>query len=371
MRIVLRPALLSVLTTVIAFNGMAQTTRQSQRWPPSMPAARSEDYAGSAACVACHRAQARQTSSEMGLSVMLPAQSGVFSKHSQFSYQRGPYTYTLRRTSADASLNIADGHGKIAVPVFAAVGSGKTWQAYLLERDGAYFRAPLDYLTSQSKLVPDPEADSALPKSLQRTLGKQLTPENLSNCFRCHSPVSVFDHRVDLTRTAPGIQCETCHGPGAGHVAGMRAHKRKDSAIFNPARLSAEDRYDFCNQCHASAAAMRAQNPHGVQSVTSPAYRLETSRCWSRDDARIGCSTCHDAHAPMVRKTAAYDIKCLACHRQSGAPRKNGATLAKACPAGKHDCVSCHMPRYSIPNNPLLFTDHRIRIAAAGAPYPE
>jgi hypothetical protein len=29
------------------------------------------------------------------------------------------------------------------------------------------------------------------------------------------------------------------------------------------------------------------------------------------------------------------------------------------------------MTKVAVPNSPILFTDHRIRIAATGAPYPD
>jgi hypothetical protein len=72
-----------------------------------------------------------------------------------------------------------------------------------------------------------------------------------------------------------------------------------------------------------------------------------------------------------VRETAAYDGKCLACHAQAvGAPMVVNQP-GKACPVGQRDCAGCHMPKVSVPNFPILYTDHRIRIARAGAPYPE
>ena len=40
------------------------------------------------------------------------------------------------------------------------------------------------------------------------------------------------------------------------------------------------------------------------------------SRFWATaGDPRITCIACHNPHQPLVHSTAAYDIKCLACHR--------------------------------------------------------
>jgi hypothetical protein len=46
-----------------------------------------------------------------------------------------------------------------------------------------------------------------------------------------------------------------------------------------------------------------------------------------------------------------------------------GAT-APACKVGVKDCASCHMPRVDLPGTHFKFTDHRIRIARQGDPYP-
>jgi formate-dependent nitrite reductase cytochrome c552 subunit len=36
----------------------------------------------------------------------------------------------------------------------------------------------------------------------------------------------------------------------------------------------------------------------------------------------------------------------------------------------KANCVTCHMPKIELPGAHARFTDHQIRIARAGEPYP-
>jgi hypothetical protein len=78
---------------------------------------------------------------------------------------------------------------------------------------------------------------------------------------------------------------------------------------------------------------------------------------------------CHDPHKPLVQDSTAYDAKCLKCHAELGSPPF--ATLEPACTVGTKDCVSCHMPKFEIPNVHATFTDHFIRVVRPGAKFPE
>lgn len=361
--------LMAALMAGFAVHNAAQTATRTA-WQSTHSATRSEDYAGPAACGGCHEAQAeKQMDSEMALSLMRPAESRVLADHAELGFVRGGFTYTLRREGGQSIFTVEDEHGKISEPVYLVVGTGRVFQAYLIQHAGSYYRVPVDYFAARGKLGLDTEADAALPVSLETALGKRLSMKDVQGCLRCHSPATVVGDRLDAEHITPGITCEVCHGPGAKHVAALLAGKPEEAAIFNPAHLTAGEKYDFCSQCHTSAANMKAGNPHGVHSVVSPAYRLEMSRCWSRTDERSHCIACHDPHEPMARETSAYDSKCLACHRQSAAVQS--ALPGKACHKGQRDCAGCHMPRVAVPNSPILFTDHRIRIAAEGAPYPD
>ncbi len=354
-------------------NGNAQTADKSKiaPWKPTNAAVRIEDYAGSAACAECHiNEPQKQMLSEMGRSVARPADTPLLREHAEMSFPRPPYTYTLRTKDGETSFTASDGKNKITEPVYLVVGSGTVFQAYLIEHGGAYYRVPADYFAAQGKLGADPEATPELPVSLETALGRRLNVSDLQGCMRCHSPANVIGGRVETEKMTPGIGCEVCHGPGARHIAVMQAGMQDKTAIFNPARLSAEEKTAFCNECHTSAQAMKTQKPQGVHGVVSPSYRLQGSRCWSATDERITCVACHDPHMPLVRDTAAYDEKCLACHAVRGTAARADQT-GKSCSQGTRNCAGCHMPKVPVPNSPILFTDHRIRIAVAGAPYPE
>jgi len=359
-----------VFTVAAAFGQVPARTDQ-HAWQPNHFAEHAENYAGAQACASCHPAKARnQGESEMGLSVLRPADDTVLIAHPAMSFVRGNYTYSLSKQGDKVIFTATDGKDTITEPVFAAVGSGNVFQAYLIQHNGQWHRAPVDYFAAQGKLGADPDASKEMPAGLDSALGASLNADNVRGCFQCHSPVNVIGGNLDVTSQTPGIRCETCHGPGAKHVAQARRGKPHDAEMFNPAHSTPQAQAEFCNSCHVSAANMKKQNPPGTRSVTSEDLRLQTSRCWNAADKRIGCVACHDSHAPMEQSTAAYDSKCLACHTVRG-----GAAQAdhpgKSCPKATSDCAGCHMPKVVVPNTSILYADHRIRIARAGAPFPE
>jgi hypothetical protein len=103
-------------------------------------------------------------------------------------------------------------------------------------------------------------------------------------------------------------------------------------------------------------------------------YRLELSKCFTGNDRRTSCLACHDPHQQVNHNAGYYDSKCLACHAPQKASNMAGSSTTsaatKTCPVAKANCVTCHMPKVQPPGIHATFTDHMIRIAKAGEPYP-
>jgi hypothetical protein len=129
----------------------------------------------------------------------------------------------------------------------------------------------------------------------------------------------------------------------------MTANDPKQGAveIKDPADLSSSDSVDFCGACHSTwADVVAAAAKPGPGKIRFQPFGLEQSRCWGTNgDARITCVACHDPHRPLVHEPSAYDSKCLACH----------------------GLVTCHMPKYELPQTHAVFTDHEIRVVHASA----
>jgi LSD1 subclass zinc finger protein len=126
--------------------------------------------------------------------------------------------------------------------------------------------------------------------------------------------------------------------------------------------FTAEEMSDFCGACHRTWSQIATGGPRGILNVRFQPYRLALSKCYDAEDRRIRCTACHDPHRPLETNAGAYDVRCQACH---------ASTAKRVCKTGTRDCVSCHMPALELPGAHKKFTDHRIRIARAGEPYPD
>src|SRR5262249_23241964 len=155
-------------------------------------------------------------------------------------------------------------------------------------------------------------------------------------------------NQFDSQDAVPGVTCESCHGPGASHVAAAKSGLREQSAglIFNPAHLNPVDSVDFCGACHRTWQDVVGGGLTSIAefNVRFAPYRLENSKCWKQGDARITCVACHDPHQPLAHDAASYDSRCFQCHVQKGA-KKTADHPGGACPVSTKNCVSCHMPK--------------------------
>ncbi len=202
------------------------------------------------------------------------------------------------------------------------------------------------------------------PESLLAAIGRPMSKDETLQCFSCHTTGTVIGTKLHLDRTIPGVSCESCHGPGGEHVAAGRAGIENKDKIFNPARLNGDDlTQEFCGACHRSAEEIFSKpSLDGLSNVRFQPYRIFKSKCYS-DDKRISCTACHNPHESVKVDQAYNDSKCLTCHQVK-------EKTAQVCKVGKQDCASCHMPKIDLPGAHFKFTDHRIRIAREGEPYP-
>jgi len=192
-------------------------------------------------------------------------------------------------------------------------------------------------------------------------------------CRGCHvSQISNdYDPVADSYRTAwvePGINCETCHGPGEAHVLACRAapvgKPPEDLHIVRIKRdFSHEQTNALCGACHAKATPITAGFTPGDR--FSDHFELAayenldftpdgrdlgenyTYTSWSRSpcvaSGELDCVHCHTSSGRYKFADAAYaNDACLPCH---------SATVADAAghshhPAGTpgSQCVACHMP---------------------------
>jgi hypothetical protein len=357
-----------------AVTGGSQATparwRKGSWWPTNGAPARSE-FAGAESCSQCHAGiAATQRKTPMFHAASRPSESDLLRRHTSLPFSEGEYSYALARGPEESRFVVKDGKETVSAPIDWAFGTGEVAQTYVLKRKDAYLESRLTYYTSLMALGITTGHSAALPQGLEETLGDVIDGETTPRCFGCHTTGSTASGRFDPEHATLGVTCEACHGPGAKHVDAMKsgADVAVEKTIFGATELSPVDSVDFCGACHRTPVDVAAFMPAnmGIATLRFQPYRLERSLCWGeKGDARITCVACHDPHQPLVREAGAYDAKCLKCHADTGMAASAG--LIAGCTVGKKDCVSCHMPKYEIPAVHAMFTDHYIRVVAAGS----
>ena len=342
-------------------------------WPTKGDAAR-EDFAGSKECTLCHFAKAATyKDAAMSHASVSPLESQALHQHDSLTFKSGEYSYQLRTGDAGSTFAVSDGKSTVSAELKWAFGTGHMGQTYIYKKNNDLYESHLSFYTEPQVLDITPgHADETI-KTLDEALGRLMEPSEIKRCFGCHTTASTVNGTFDPEHAFWGVTCESCHGPGAKHVAAMKTGAQNGrELIFNPARLGPVSSVDFCGACHRTWQDVVGNGliGAGMLNVRFAPYRLENSKCWKQQDARLTCVACHDPHKPLVQDAQSYDEKCLQCHWLRGQP-KTANVPGKACPVASKKCVSCHMPKYQPPNLHSTFTDHWIRVVKRGQPYPD
>jgi hypothetical protein len=344
-------------------------------WWPTKGTGLRDAYVGEQTCSGCHAAEVslqRQTPMAHAAS---RGDAEALSLDAGLTFHNGPYLYRVARGTGGCTYSVSNDDGALTTPLGWVFGAGVVGQTYVLSQDGKLYESQvsyypglkgLDFTTGHKR---DPQAD------LQRALGEPLNSVATAKCFGCHTTAASTKPQPDLEGLVPGVHCEACHGPGASHVAAMKEGQidRGLKAILNPAHLNPVDSVDFCGACHRAPMDVVTERLYNRSDIRFQPYRLEKSRCWGqRGDDRMTCIACHDPHKPLEHDASAYDDRCLSCHRSKADSKPVDLKLrpGAACPVSTHDCASCHMPKYPVPEMHAKFTDHYIRVVKDKEAYP-
>jgi DmsE family decaheme c-type cytochrome len=177
--------------------------------------------------------------------------------------------------------------------------------------------------------------------------------------------------------------CESCHGPGAAHVAGG-GDKTK---IFNFKGAKPEQITRRCMTCHEANLEQRefVRSTHNESGITCTSchsvhhstlehqlVKKQTPLCFSChaeqkadfqkpfhhrvEEGLIQCGDCHNPHgtlrATQLRSTPDQDAVCFKCHSD-----KRGPFVFEHEPVKVEGCTACHFPHGS--TNPRMLTTAR------------
>lgn len=335
-------------------------------WWPTKGTVQRNEFLGPDACAECHASKVRtQKLTPMAHAALRPVDSEALRSHEQLTFTLPPLTYQIQRQPDGSLYSVTDGKQTISVPLSWAFGLGESGQTYILERDGTFFESRMSYFPALEGLDFTPTPSRAPAGDLEDAFGhRMLYAGETQRCFACHTTASTTNRHFDPAHLVPGVTCEACHGPGAKHVAAMKANKMERGlrSILDPGQLNPVDQVDFCGACHRTYVDVVLSKSLGILNLRFQPYRLERSQCWIKSNNGITCLSCHNPHQPRLRDSVSYDDRCLSCHQ--GAHSKTTAP-----DVATKNCVSCHMPKYEVPGMHAKFTDHYIRIVRKGEGY--
>lgn len=383
------------LVMAVIISGVAMTMPQSDRFalakpddlqqsPSPKPDGAQSRFLGVESCAACHAdIVEKQRASSMAKAMEKADNCQILLRFPDMKFQQGKFSFRISRQGDRSVYTIADGKSEISMPILYCFGQGKAGQTYVYEYNGAMHESRVSFYADIKGLDFTLGYAHEIPQTLSEAAGRQMSLDETRRCFSCHTTgaLQVSQLKLSLSHAVPGINCESCHGPGDQHVAAIRAGEKAPAKMKRLGDLDGDDiTQNMCGSCHRSVEDVIAlPKSGGIGNVRFQPYRIFNSRCYSADK-RIGCTACHDPHGELERSPAYYDAKCLACHQSTASP--SGTKLetkpvstsesrdAKACKVGSRNCASCHMSRIDLPGAHFKFTDHRIRVVREGEPFP-
>ena len=153
------------------------------------------------------------------------------------------------------------------------------------------------------------------------------------DCGTCHTtgykPEGNQDGLPGLKGTwaEPGIQCESCHGPGSNHAASPYG-----------VAMKVDRTADACGKCHSRDAVEAIDAASGFIQ-----HHEQYEELFQSKHRALSCVACHDPHKGVFQgrntKTATTRVQCDSCHFQQAKFQKSAAMKAT------NSCIDCHMAR--------------------------
>lgn len=264
--------------------------------PPAAPVISkkgAEGYVGSEACLPCHQDVYDKwvTSSHANFAQRVPATGNGFPQERFYPWVKEQWdsldTYMLVDRKDSNTIYVSTRKTQLSEVEWSH--AGKNYQRYLVYYDGSPLQVweakttngGISWTLDKSKTFDYPgNKERAGYKFLfiEAYPNGKLNPNNYGEwrswqerCIACHT--SGFDYQAwdkakqeyvkgeradlrDLFAADERIGCESCHGPGAEHLA-----KPVKGNIINPAKLEKQyDRFMVCAQCHTRADVSKKSN---------------------------------------------------------------------------------------------------------------
>jgi predicted CXXCH cytochrome family protein len=252
-------------------------------------------------------------------------------------------------------------------------------QQYLIELPGGKLQAlTIAWDVARKRwfhLLPD---ETAPPGDILHWTGRGQNANTM--CIGCHTTGFEKRYEASSDRYASrwaelGVSCQSCHGPGAAHVAWAKARSSAEAPAaryglaVDFARLDPHAKVETCAMCHARRAELTgtfdASRPFMDQFLPvtlapglyyadgqqdGEVYAFGSFRQSKMYRLGVTCMDCHDPHSGRLK--ADGNAVCTQCHSPTGDRRFPTAAKLFDDPSHHHhqpgstgaQCASCHMP---------------------------
>ncbi|MHC1763175.1 MAG: tetratricopeptide repeat protein [Verrucomicrobiia bacterium] len=360
--------LLFLLTARVGATG-AETLTQEAR-----PAAAPVAYAGSSSCRECHEPFYKLWAPSHHGTAMQPFTPAL--AKAKLQEQKSPITIgpvSYRANLEDGTVIESSAAGEKVYPIAHTMGGKNVFYFLTPMERGRLQVLPVAFdVRRQAWYDMAASAVRHFRGPSDAPLDWRETPFTFNTaCFNCH--VSQLSKNYDLTtdtyRTTwaePGINCETCHGPGGDHIRAAKAtppdKKLTDLKLIVTGTFSRDQMNASCASCHAKLrpisrgfapgelfydhfdlAALEDEDfyPDGRDLGENFTYTTwQMSPCVN--SGQLDCTHCHTSSGRNRFPGEKANHACLPCHAERVA-NPEPHSHHKAGPDAP-TCVSCHMP---------------------------
>ncbi len=255
-------------------------------------------------------------------------------------------------------------HEDKTLPLHLVFGSGKTGLTYvgLLDSNSLY-ELRMSYFPHLHRWLLNPGAEALKPTEP----GALHQGEAAHHCLTCHSVTLPANSLLPEPRFY-GVGCESCHGPGAAHIAAVRSGDLQNLHMERIGAWRATEINNLCAQCHRGPDQVGADQVGLTVTNRFQPYGLMLSRCFLESHDTLSCLTCHNPHRDASTDLKHYEQVCLTCHSGAASGSQHAKALdvrGKICPVNAQTgCIGCHMPIHKVFQErsiPTRMADHYIR----------
>ncbi len=351
-------------------------------------------FSGSESCRECHEKFYQLWSPSYHGQAMMPINAGFVAKHqlpNSLPIEVEGHMFNIEFGDSSMLMHERDGGRLIKTyDILWAMGGHNVYCFLTPFGKGKLQTIPLAYDANRKTWFNYPESgvrhfgeghpqDEALPwKDAMYTFN--------TGCYSCHiSQLSTnFDLSTETYRTTwreAGINCETCHGPGAEHISIFKNLKEGEvpahMGLIVTSNFTPQQNNDACAPCHAKMNPITPSYTPGDKYFDN--YNITTLEDldfypdgrslgenytmtgWGMNPctaggSRLSCITCHTSSGRDRNKDNPNN-SCLQCHTD-----KAGDIAAHTGhkPEAGLTCLSCHMPKREFVGR-FLRSDHSFR----------